>query len=95
MILARNSRIPYYVIPQRLWRISIWNSSFVLYLRFLGLGGIFSLRNSRALVIASEAKQSLEILNSPLGILEFLEIASVALLPRNDAGNSKFSVMRS
>ena len=25
-----------------------------------------------------------------LGILEFLEIASVALLPRNDAWNSKF-----
>ena len=27
--------------------------------------------------------------------LEFIEIASVALLPRNDAGNSKFFVMRS
>ena len=40
---------------------------FVLYLRFWGLGGIFSLRNSRILVIASEAKQSLEILNLSLG----------------------------
>ena len=40
---------------------------FVLYLRFWGLGGIFSLRNSRIFVIASEAKQSLEILNSSLG----------------------------
>ena len=52
---------------------------FVLYLRFWGLGGIFSLRNSRALVIASEAKQSLEILNSSLGnsrfILEILVFA--------------------
>ena len=47
---------------------------FVLYLRFWGLGGIFSLRNSRIFVIASEAKQSLEILNSPLGILEFLGV---------------------
>ena len=40
---------------------------FVLYLRFWGLGGIFSLRNSRALVITSEAKQSLGILNLSLG----------------------------
>ena len=54
---------------------------FVLYLRFWGLGGIFSLRNSRALVIASEAKQSLKILNSSLGnsriylgILEFCSL---------------------
>ena len=43
----RNSRIPYYVIPQLDWGISIWNS--------------------RIFVIASEAKQSLEILNLSLG----------------------------
>ena len=52
MILARNSRIPYYVIPQPLWGISIWNS--------------------RIFVIASEAKQSLEILNSSLGNSKFI-----------------------
>ena len=63
MILARNSRIPYYVIPQHFWGISYGILEFVLYLRFWGLGGIFSLENSRILVIASEAKQSLEILN--------------------------------
>ena len=57
------------------------------------------LRNSRILVIASKAKQSgildlvLEILDFLgvkgclfFGILEFLEIASVALLSRNDIG---------
>ena len=59
---------------------------FVLYFRFWGLGGIFSLRNSRALVIASEAKQSLEILNLSLGnsifslrILEFPTMSSPSL----------------
>ena len=49
---------------------------FVLYLRFWGLGGIFSLRNSRALVITSEAKQSLEILDF---YLEFPTISSLSL----------------
>ena len=44
---------------------------FVLYLRFWGLGGIFILGNSKILVIASEAKQSLGILDLVLGILEF------------------------
>ena len=53
---------------------------FVLYLRFWGLGGIFSLRNSRALVITSEAKQSLGILDLFLGILEFC------------LGNSRFAL---
>ena len=52
MILARNSRIPYYVIPQLDPRISIWNS--------------------RIFVIASEAKQSLEILNSSLENSKFI-----------------------
>ena len=71
MILARNSRIPYYVIPPSPFEGSLYGIlEFVLYLRFWGLGGIFSLRNSRILVIASEAKQSLEILNSFLGILD-------------------------
>ena len=51
---ARNSRIPYYVIPKPLWGISIGNS--------------------RALVIASEAKQSLGILDLVLGILDFLGV---------------------
>ena len=46
---------------------------FWLFLAFLGVRGYFSLRNSKFI----------------LGILEFLEIASVALLPRNDAGNSR------
>ena len=45
---------------------------FVLYLRFWGLGGIFILGNSKILVIASEAKQSLGILNSSLGNSRFI-----------------------
>ena len=44
---------------------------FVLYLSFWGLGGIFILGNSKILVIASEAKQSLGILDLVLGILKF------------------------
>ena len=36
-----------------------------------GLEDDTRLRNSRIFVIASEAKQSLEILNSSLGILDF------------------------
>ena len=67
MILARNSRIPYYVIPSPFGGSLYGILEFVLYFRFWGLGGIFSLRNSRIFVIASEAKQSLEILNSSLG----------------------------
>ncbi len=38
---------------------------------FWGCGGIFNLGNSRIFVIASEAKQSLGILDFCLGILEF------------------------
>ena len=53
---------------------------FVLYLRFWGLGGIFSLRNSRALVITSEAKQSLGILDLFLGILDFLGVRGCLFL---------------
>ena len=53
---------------------------FVLYLRFWGLGGIFSLRNSRALVITSEAKQSLGILELVLGILDFLGVRGCLFL---------------
>ena len=66
MILARNSRNLYYVIPSPFVGSLYGILEFVLYFRFWGLGGIFSLRNSRALVIASEAKQSLEILNLSL-----------------------------
>ena len=68
MILARNSRIPYYVIPPSPFGGSLYGIlEFVLYLRFWGLGGIFILGNSNILVIASEAKQSLGNLNSSLG----------------------------
>ena len=67
MILARNSRIPYYVIPQPLWGISIWNSSFCFIFAFLGVRGYFQSQEFQNFVIASEAKQSLGILNSSLG----------------------------
>ena len=56
---------------------------FVLYLRFWGLGGIFSLRNSRILVIASEAKQSLGILDLVLGILKFRHCERSEAISRN------------
>ena len=68
---VRNSRIPYYVIPQPLWGI------------FIG--------NSRALLIASEAKQSLGILEFALGILDLrcpLNFA-VAAVKRLGIGNSR------
>ena len=56
---------------------------------FLGVRGCF-LGNSRIpyyVILGLDPRISIEI-------LEFLEIASVALLPRNDAGNSRIPSIR-
>ena len=67
-----NSRIPYYIILGLDPRISIWNSRILEFSASLRWSKATEARNSRIFVIASEAKQSLGILNSSLGILEFL-----------------------